>query len=76
LAAWTENESHFPENEQRRQALFLLWRATGDRRHLLEAKRLLDEVVAQVDEATRGLLLTKLYRNREIVEACRAEGIG
>ena len=58
---------------QLRQARWLLWRATGDRAHLDEAKRLLDEVVAHVDDETRTSMLGNLRLNREIVAAWRAE---
>ena len=45
----------------------LLWKATGDRAHLEEAKRLLDESVAHVDDATRESMLTNLHVDREIM---------
>jgi tetratricopeptide (TPR) repeat protein len=74
LAAWTEHAERL-EADERREARLLLFRATGDRAHLVEAKRLVDEAVAHVDEETRGLMLTKRRVNREIAEACRAAGM-
>ena len=52
---------------------WLLFRATGDRAHLEEAKRLLDESVAHVDEETRTSMLTNLRLNREIMAAWEGE---
>jgi len=55
--------------EERLEARWLLFRATGDRAQLEEAKRLLDEAVANVDEETRESMLTNLRLNREITAA-------
>jgi tetratricopeptide (TPR) repeat protein len=57
------------EADERREARCLLWRATGDRAHIEEAKRLLDMEVASVDEEARASMLTNLRLNREIVAA-------
>ncbi len=55
---------------------WLLFRATGDRAHLEEAKRLLDESVAHVDEETRQSMLTNLRLSREIMAAWEEQGGG
>ncbi len=68
LTAFTENEERL-NAEQRREARFLLFQATGDRAHVEEAKRLLDESVAHVDDETRESMLTNLRVNREIMAA-------
>jgi hypothetical protein len=54
----------------------MLWKATGDRAHLAEAKRLLDEILAKNPPEHHAAMLRNVRVNREIVEACRAEGIG
>ncbi len=74
LAAFTEHEDRLSAAE-RLVARHLLWKATGDRAHLEEAKRLLDESVAHVDEETRQSMLTNLRLNREIMAACKEAGI-
>jgi hypothetical protein len=60
---------------ERAEAALLLWKATHDPVHIEAAKRLLDESIAQADEETRGLMLTQLRVNREIVAASKAVGI-
>ena len=72
LAAFTANDEHL-DAEQRREARWLLFRATGDRAHLEEAKRLLDESVAHVDDETRTSMLTNLRIPREIMAAWNGE---
>ncbi len=52
-----------------------LWRATGDVSLLVEAKRLIDEELAPLDDASRARALTNSRANREILEACAAHGI-
>jgi tetratricopeptide (TPR) repeat protein len=74
LAAFAEHEARL-DSDERPEARLLLWKATRDRAHLVEAKRILDEATAHVDAESRALMLTKLRVNREIVEACKAEGI-
>ncbi len=68
LAAFTENLEQLPA-EKRLEARWLLWQATGDRTHLAQAKLLLDEAVAHVDEDARESMLTNLSLHRDIVEA-------
>ncbi len=72
LAAFTEHDERL-DAEERRQARFLLWRATGDRAHLEEAKRLLDESLANVPVEYHESMLTNLRVNREIMAAWNAE---
>ncbi len=57
------------EARVRMEAGLRLYEATAKPRHLEEAKRLLDESVAQVDEETRTSMLTHLRLNREIMAA-------
>jgi tetratricopeptide (TPR) repeat protein len=74
LAAFAEHGGRlWPE--ERRRARLLLWKITGNRTHLVEAKRLLDEAAGAADEETRALMLSSVRVNREIVAACRAEAI-
>ena len=74
LSAFAEYEQRLDAAE-RLDARFLLWRATGDRTHLAEAKRLLDESVAHVDAETRTSMLTNLRLNRDITAAAQAAGL-
>ncbi len=74
LAAFVEIEPRL-EASQRRNARWLLWKATGDRAHLAEAKRLLDEELAHVDGETRAAMLANLSRNCEITAACQEHGL-
>jgi len=53
----------------------LLWQATNDRAHLVEAKRLLDRLVALAPPDCRAAMLSNVRCNREIVEAARANGV-
>jgi len=62
--------------EERREARWLLFRATGDRAHLEEAKRLLDSAVALVPEDIRRSMLENLRVNREILKAWKEHGGG
>ena len=52
----------------------LLWRATGDRTHLVEAKRLLDELLAKNPAEHHATMLANVRVNREIVAAWAAAG--
>ena len=72
LAAFAEHEECF-DAEDHREARFLLWKATGDRAHLEEAKRLLDESLANVPEEYHEAMLTNLRGNREIMAAWNGE---
>ncbi len=55
--------------DERRDAYWLLFRATGDRAHLEDAKGLLDKSLAHVDDETRQSMLTNRCVNREIMAA-------
>ena len=52
---------------------WLLWRATHDGVHLVKAKRLLDEALANVAEQYHESMLTNVRVNREILAAWREE---
>jgi tetratricopeptide (TPR) repeat protein len=74
LAAFAAHEDRL-DAAQRLDARHLLWRATGDKAHLVEAKRLLDASVAHVDAATRESMLANVRVNREVAEAAKAAGL-
>ena len=67
-----ENETNL-EATERLRARHLLWKATRDRAQLEEAKRLLDDSVAEVDDDTRHSMLTNLRVNRAIMAAWKGE---
>jgi tetratricopeptide (TPR) repeat protein len=56
-------------------ARFRLWEATGDRAHLAEAKSLLDDLLAKNPPEYHESMLTNVRVNREIVAACKEQGI-
>ena len=58
----------------RMEALFLLWRATGERPHLEEARRLLDHLVDHAPEECREAMLANVPLHREIAAAREAPG--
>jgi hypothetical protein len=74
LSAFSAHEERLDAGE-RLEARRLLWRATGDRTHLVAAKRLLDEAVAKVDAETRASMLANLRVNREIAAAAKEQGL-
>jgi hypothetical protein len=53
----------------------LLWRASGDRVHLIAAKRALDQLLAKNPREFHEAMQANVRVNREIVAACKAEGI-
>ena len=53
----------------------LLWRATGDRVHLAESKRLLDHLVAHAPPDCRESMLANVRLHREIAAAAKAAGL-
>jgi len=53
---------------------YMLWKATGDRRHLQEAMRLLGHLVEHAPEEYRESMLDKVRLNREIMEAWAERG--
>jgi predicted ATPase len=74
LSAFTAHEERLSA-EDRLDARHLLWRATGDRTHLVAAKRLLDDAVANVDAETRASMLANRRVNREIAAAAKEQGL-
>jgi len=72
VAAFAEHEERL-QAEERREGRYLLFRATGDRVHLEEAKRLLDETLAAVPEEYHESMCRNLRVNREILAAWREE---
>jgi len=72
VAAYTEHEERL-KAEQRREARLLLFRATGDRAHLEEARRLLDEALSKVPEHYHESMCQNLRVNREILAAWPGE---
>lgn len=54
---------------------WLLWEATGDVSHLAAARRLLDAQLALSPEECRSAMIENVRVNREIVAACREQGI-
>jgi tetratricopeptide (TPR) repeat protein/energy-coupling factor transporter ATP-binding protein EcfA2 len=74
LAAFAASAERL-EAEERREAQMLLFRATGDRSHLREAKRLLDEALAGVPAEYHETMRANVRVNREIVAACREQGV-
>ena len=73
LAAFRDHTDRL-EGAERREARWLLWKATGDPAHLAAAKRLLDEAVAHVDDDTRVLMLQNVRVNRSIATAFGEQG--
>jgi hypothetical protein len=61
--------------EIRASARFLLWQATRDRVHLVEAKRLLDFLVEHAPPECRGPMLRNVRLHREIDAAAKEAGI-
>jgi tetratricopeptide (TPR) repeat protein len=57
------------------EAELLLWRATCDRAHLVEAKRLLDHLVEHAPPECRGPMLVNVRLHREVAGAARAHGL-
>jgi tetratricopeptide (TPR) repeat protein len=52
-----------------------LFRATGDRAHVVEAKRLLDDVVAHAPEEFREDMLANVHLHREVAAAAKEAGL-
>ena len=74
LASFTANEGRLDVDE-RLAARWLLWKATGDRAHLVEAKRLLDEALSKVPAEHHESMLTNVRLHREIAAAAKAAGL-
>ena len=62
--------------EELREARLLLFKATGDRTHIEEAKRLLDEALAGMPEECHEAMSRNLRVHREILAAWRGESGG
>ena len=73
LASYTEHEERLAAHE-RRKARLRLFQATGDRAHLADAKRLLDEALTHVPEEYRESMRKNVRLNREIMEAWAEHG--
>ncbi len=54
---------------------WLMWKATGKGTHLVEAKRLLDDVLAKNPPNVHGSMLTNVRMLREIAAAAKAAGL-
>ncbi len=74
LAALAADESRVAMREAM-EARFLLWQATRDRAHLVEAKRRLDFLVEHAPPECRESMLTNVRLHREIVAAAREHGV-
>ena len=61
--------------EERLGARWFLWRATGSRTHLAEAKRLLDESLAKVPAEHHTAMLANVRVNREVTAAAKEQGL-
>jgi hypothetical protein len=70
LAALEAGEAGAPTGDAM-EARFLLWQATRDRAHLVEAKRLLDFLVEHAPPECRETMLANVRLHREIVAAWR-----
>ena len=57
------------DHSERTKARFLLWRATGDRQHLEEARRLLEEIRENAPEQYRDSMLRNVALFRDIMAA-------
>ena len=74
LAAFAAHGQHVGV-KQTMDARFLLWRATHDPAHLVEAKRLLDFLVAHAPADCRESMLANVRLHREIAAAAREVGL-
>jgi tetratricopeptide (TPR) repeat protein len=61
--------------EERIQSRWLLWKAIGERSHLVAAKLLLDESLAKVPAEHHAAMLANVRVNREIAAAAKAAGL-
>jgi tetratricopeptide (TPR) repeat protein len=63
------------ESGDARETRLVLWQATHDRVHLVNGKRLLDDHLARNPAQYHDAMRKNVRWNREILEACTAEGI-
>ena len=68
VGAYAEVEDRLDPGD-RRDACYLLWKATGERSYLEAAKLLLDEMIGHADAGARASMLKNLRVNREIMSA-------
>ena len=73
LVAFRENESGL-NAEDRREARWLLWKATADNKHLSHAKQLVEESVTGVPDDVRTSMLRNLRLHRDITAAWEEYG--
>lgn len=74
LEAFASNEAAL-RVEERREAKWLLWRLTGARAHLEDAKRLLDITLASAPAEHHESMRSNIRLHREITDAARAAGL-
>jgi tetratricopeptide (TPR) repeat protein len=74
LAALAKHDARL-DVRTRMDVRLALFRATGDRAHVVEAKRLLDDVVAHAPEEFRGDMLANVHLHREVVAAAKEAGL-
>jgi hypothetical protein len=67
LATYARHEAHL-ENDARCEALYLLWRGTGDRAHIEAARELLEEALAPLDPDERARV-SRMRLSRGILAA-------
>ena len=67
-AVLSEHDAHIPHHEKM-EGRFVLWKATRDSAHLVEAKRLLDYLVENAPEEYRDSMIESIPLNREIRDA-------
>ena len=53
----------------------LRWQVTHDHGQLVTARRLLDDLLAKIRPAVHEAMRTCVRVNREVLEACRAQGV-
>ncbi|MHC5053076.1 MAG: tetratricopeptide repeat protein, partial [Planctomycetota bacterium] len=75
VAAALEEQADAMRGEQRMRARFLLWRATGDRSHLIEAHRLLTHMHDHAPEDCRTPMIENVPLHRDITRAWEEQGL-
>jgi tetratricopeptide (TPR) repeat protein len=73
-AFFKEHENEL-EMDEKIECRWLLWKSAGARRHLEEARRLVDENLSQLSAEDRAVALEKIRLNREIVAAAGEAGL-
>ena len=67
--------AEMPERDGSPRVPFLLWKVTGKRAHLAEAKRRLAYLVDHAPPECRGPMLANVRLHREIAAAAREQGL-